>query len=91
MFKPTMWVKKDSKNNNVFWPSEELKKRAWIKDDSIYIEAKKDPTAFWAKLAREGIDWYKNWDETYQWTPPFYKWFIGGKLNISYNALDMHV
>lgn len=91
MFKPTIWVKRDPEKNNVFWPSEELKKKAWVNDESIYAEAAKDPIAFWAKLAREGIDWYKEWSETYRWEPPYYKWFINGKLNVSYNALDRHI
>ena len=91
MFKPVMWVRRDTKNNNVFWPSDELKKKAWVKDESIYTEATKDPAAFWAKLAREGLEWFKEWNETYQWKPPYYKWFLNGKLNISFNALDRHI
>ena len=90
-FKPIMWVRKDPQKNNVFWPSEELKKKAWVKDESIYAEAEKDRAAFWAKLAREGIDWFKEWDENYRWEPPYYKWFVNGKLNMSYNALDRHI
>jgi len=90
-FKPILWVKRDLQKNNVFWPSDELKKKAWVNDESIYAEATKDPVAFWAKLALEGIDWFKEWDETYRWEPPYYKWFVNGKLNISYNALDRHV
>lgn len=85
------WVKEDSKIKNVFWPSEEMKKRAWVSDESIYEEAKKDPVAFWAKLSREGIDWYHEWKEDYLWEPPNFKWFIGGKLNACYNAVDRHI
>ena len=91
LFKPITWVKKDPEKKNVFWPSDELKKKAWVSDESIYTEAAKDPVAFWANLAREGIEWFKEWDETYRWEPPYYKWFINGKLNVSYNALDRHV
>ena len=86
-----MWIRRDPQKNNVFWPSEELKKKAWVKDESIYAEAKKDLAAFWAKLAREGIDWFKEWTENYRWEPPYYKWFINGKMNMSYNCLDRHV
>jgi len=89
--KPIKWVVEDPEKKNVFWPSEEMKKRAWVSDESIYEEAKKDPVAWWAKLAKEGITWFKEWTETYRWEPPYYKWFIGGKLNISYNALDRHI
>lgn len=89
--KLTYWVKEDPKQKNIFWPSDELKKKAWVSDESIYEEAKKDPVAFWAKLAREGIDWYEQWKEDYKWEPPYFKWFIGGKLNACYNAVDRHI
>jgi len=89
--KPILWVKRDLQKNNVFWPSDELKKKAWVNDESIYAEATKDPVTFWAKLALEGIAWFKEWDETYRWEPPYYQWFVNGKLNVSYNALDRHV
>ena len=91
MFKGFKWVEQDAEKSNVFWPSEELKRRAWVKDESIYADASKDRVAFWAKLAREGIDWFEEWDEAYRWEPPYYQWFINGKLNVSFNALDRHV
>ncbi len=91
MSKPIKWVKEDPNNKNVFWPTEEMKKRAWISDESIYKEAAKDPEAFWAGKAREGLEWSKDWSKTYEWNPPFYKWFVDGKINASYNALDRHI
>ena len=91
MSKPIKWVKEDPNNKFVFWPNEELKKKAWVSDESIYKEGAKDPVAFWAAKAKEGLEWFKPWTETYQWNPPFYKWFVNGKINISYNALDRHV
>jgi acetyl-CoA synthetase len=42
-------------------------------------------------LASEGLDWFKKWDEAYHWDPPYVEWFVGGKLNASYNTLDRHV
>jgi len=89
--KPIQWVIEDSKRKNYFWPSEELKKKAWVTDEKIYEEGAKDPVSWWAKLAREGLTWSREWTETYRWIPPSYQWFKGGKLNISYNALDRHV
>ncbi|MCK4633488.1 acetate--CoA ligase, partial [Candidatus Bathyarchaeota archaeon] len=64
---------------------------AWVSDESIYTEAAKDPVAFWAARAKEGLDWFQEWTETYQWNPPYFKWFVNGKINASYNALDRHV
>jgi len=91
MAKPPKWVVEDPKEKEVWWPSEELKRRAWVSDPSIYVEAEADPIAFWEARAREGIDWYREWDEPYREEPPFFKWFIGGKLNACHNAVDRHV
>ena len=57
----------------------------------LYAEAEADFEAFWARLARERIDWFEPFDTTLEWDLPFAKWFTGGKLNISYNCLDRHV
>ncbi len=89
--KPVKWIVEDPEKKNVFWPSEELKKMAWVSDESIYEEASKDPVGFWAERAREGITWFKEWTQTYNWEPPFYQWFIGGELNIAFNSLDRQV
>jgi len=83
-------VKTLLEENRVFQPSEEFKKSASIQDDSIYKEASQDPEAFWAKYAGD-IDWYQKWDKVLEWNPPFAKWFVGGKLNASYNCLDRHI
>jgi len=84
------WVEEDANEKEIFWPNGELKKKAWVSDESIYEEADKDPVAFWAKLAREGLDWFKEWDKAYEEEPPYFKWFIGGKLNACYNCVDRH-
>ncbi len=84
------WVRKDPNEENVFWPSDELKQRAWVSDESIYEQAKADPEGFWAKHAEE-LHWFKKWDKAYEFSPHSYKWFVGGKINLSYNSLDRHV
>ncbi len=58
--------------------------------EKLYAEAAADPEAFWAKQA-ENIHWFKKWDTVLEWNEPFAKWFVGGKLNISYNCLDRHL
>ena len=84
------WVKKDPIEENVFWPTEELKARTWVSDESVYEKAKADPEAFWAKNA-EDLHWFKTWDKAYEYAPLAYKWFVGGKMNLSYNSLDRHI
>ena len=50
-----------------------------------------NPQAYWAEKA-EAIDWFKKWDKVLDDSnKPFYKWFAGGILNISHNALDRHI
>jgi acetyl-CoA synthetase len=51
----------------------------------------RNPQEFWAEKAK-AIDWFKTWDRVLDDSdPPFYRWFPGGILNISYNALDRHL
>jgi acetyl-CoA synthetase len=89
MKKSIKWVKKNSKGH--FVPTKELKKKAWLSDNNVYKKSLKNPVAFWGRLAKEGLEWFKKWKKTYEWKPPYFKWFIGGKINASYNALDRHI
>lgn len=57
----------------------------------LYEKAKANPEAFWAELAENELHWFKKWDQVLDWQPPFAKWFVGGKINISYNCLDRHL
>ena len=56
----------------------------------MYDEAEKDPLAFWEKQALE-LQWDAPWTTVLDWKVPFAKWFVGGKINASVNALDRHV
>ncbi|MEJ7748170.1 MAG: AMP-binding protein, partial [Candidatus Limnocylindrales bacterium] len=57
----------------------------------LYAEAEADPEAFWARLARDRIDWFEPFHTSLEWDPPFARWFVGGKLNLAYNCIDRHV
>jgi len=80
-------MKEIIEEQRVFSPPEEFRKKAWIKDESVYEEGE-DYIKFWEKKAEEMIDWYKKWDKVLEVDEPYYKWFINGKLNASYNCLD---
>ena len=57
----------------------------------MYEEAARDPQAWWARQA-ERLHWFEPWETVLDDSnPPFYKWFVGGRLNVSYNCLDRHV
>ena len=73
-----------------FPPSQAFIAQSNISDPDVYEEAKRDPEAFWAKFADE-LDWFKKWDTVLEWDAPHAKWFIGGKLNVSYNCIDRHL
>ena len=75
--------------NRTFAPSPEFAAQANAKAD-LYEEAERDRLAFWEKQA-SNLYWHEKWSQVLDWQPPFAKWFVGGKLNASYNALDRHV
>ena len=74
-----------------FPPSPEFKAAALTSDDSLYREADADYEAFWARQARELLNWNSDFETTLEWELPFAKWFVGGTLNVSENCLDRHV
>jgi len=79
----------------VFPPSKEFAKRARIKSlaeyRKLYNESIRAPEKFWARAAKEELVWFKPWKKVLQWKEPFAKWFIGGRVNVSYNCLDRHL
>ena len=76
--------------HRVIEASAEFKARATVHNASVYEEAERDPEGFWESFARE-LEWSAPWNRVLEWKPPFVKWFIGGKLNVSVNCLDRHV
>ncbi|MDC0168363.1 acetate--CoA ligase [Candidatus Nitrosopelagicus sp.] len=58
-------------------------------DSTIRSSAKNDYVSFWNECAKS-LSWFEPWTETLQWNPPFARWFVGGKINASYNTLDIH-
>ncbi|MCV0400467.1 MAG: acetate--CoA ligase [Nitrosopumilus sp.] len=58
-------------------------------DGSLRKKADSDYVAFWDDQAKH-LSWFTQWDKTLDWSPPFAKWFVGGTINASYNALDVH-
>jgi acetyl-CoA synthetase len=79
----------------LFPPSEEFRSRARVKSleeyQALAQQAEEDLEAFWAAQAEEHLDWYKKWDQVLSGDPPFWRWFVGGQLNASYNCLDRHL
>jgi len=75
----------------LFPPPKEFVEQANVNDPQVYEEARRDPEGFWAKWGEE-LHWFRKWDRVLDDDdPPFFKWFVGGKLNASYNCLDSHL
>jgi acetyl-CoA synthetase len=73
-----------------FEPPAEIAEHANLGAEA-YDRAAQDREAFWAEQAGR-LDWDTRWDQVLDWSdPPFAKWFVGGKLNASYNCVDRHV
>ncbi|WP_457561462.1 AMP-binding protein, partial [Caminibacter pacificus] len=82
--------------NEVYYPHKELFKNPTFKNMCEYHdkvrEFEKDYEGTWGKLAREKITWFRLYDKILdESNAPFYKWFTGGKLNVSYQCIDRHL
>ncbi len=77
--------------HRTFAPSEDFVRSARVRDNSLYEQAEQDAEQFWAEQARHYISWATDFDQVLEWKLPFAKWFLGGRLNVSYNCLDRHV
>ncbi|MFN3705203.1 MAG: acetate--CoA ligase [Thermoflexales bacterium] len=79
-------------SSTVYAPSAEVIARARVKDwDALRAYSLEHPLEFWAERARE-LEWFQEWTQVLDDSnKPFFKWFVGGKINIVHNALDRHV
>lgn len=77
--------------NRKFAPSTEFKTNSLAVGTHLYDQAAADDEGFWAQQAAELLHWDQDWHTICEWDLPYAKWFIGGKLNVSYNCLDRHV
>ncbi|MGC1299143.1 MAG: AMP-binding protein, partial [Alloacidobacterium sp.] len=81
------------RENRVFPPPAEFAAKARIKSlaeyEQMYRRSVDDPESFWAEAARE-LYWFKPWEKVLEWNLPWAKWFVGGRINLSYNCVDRH-
>jgi acetyl-CoA synthetase len=81
--------------SRVFEPSEEIKKQAYLSMEDykkLYRKSIDKSDEFWSEMADQ-LEWFKKWEKVCEWdfNKPELKWFVGGKLNVSYNCLDKHI
>ncbi|MFN9372777.1 MAG: acetate--CoA ligase [Planctomycetaceae bacterium] len=77
-----------------FPPPAEFAAQAHVKTDAEYEElwwqAKNDPVSFWGSMSTN-LDWFEPFNKVMEGEMPNTKWFVGGRLNASYNCLDRHL
>jgi len=75
-------------------PPEDFSKRAHVKSlgeyRAIYDRAASHAEEYWSEQAKM-LDWFEPPQKVLEWDLPHAKWFVGGKLNVSYNCLDRHL
>lgn len=76
--------------NRVFESPEEFKCQANVRDPNVWRDAQSNLESYWAGWADQ-LHWYKRWVKVLDWQPPHAKWFVGGKINVSYNCVDRHI
>lgn len=74
-----------------FVPPPEFVANSLVVDAHLYEEAARDDEGFWARQAADLVTWDTEWNQICEWDLPYAKWFLGGRLNVSFNCLDRHV
>jgi len=82
--------------SEVFEPNREFSRDARIKNicefKELTLQAEEDFEGYWDKMAKEKIDWFEPYDTVLdESNAPFYKWFSGGKLNVTHQCLGRHL
>ena len=83
-----------------YFPSRDLVENSnvmtWMKKKGLKTESEMrqwcsaNYVSFWDEMAKTYADWFEPYKQTLEWKAPFAKWFMGGKINIAYNAVDRH-
>ncbi len=92
-----------NQNEQIFYPPLHLSQNAYIKNqeeyEKLYQQSIEQPEKFWAEQAQNNLTWFKKWEKVFEYDfskigevkTPYVQYFIGGKLNVSYNCLDRHL
>jgi acetyl-CoA synthetase len=91
----TIAIESSLQEERLFPPPIALSQTAFVQSledyHRLHDRAVADPEDFWGKLAETELHWFRKWDRVLDWQPPFARWFVGGKLNVSDNCLDRHL
>ena len=83
------------KASKAYRPPKEFSQKARVRSlgayQKLYQQAMDSPETFWGSVAEQEIHWFEKWNHVFEWNPPFVKWFVGAKTNLSYNCVDRHL
>jgi acetyl-CoA synthetase len=81
--------------NEIYPPPPEFAARAYVGSmeqyRDLYQRSLKQPSEFWGEMAERELVWFEKWTTVFDWQPPQVRWFMGGKLNASFNCIDRHL
>lgn len=81
----------NEEHHKPFLPDQSFKAGALTNDQALYRAAEKDRLTYWAEMAGN-LEWFEKWDQVLDDSnPPYYKWFLNGKLNVAANCLDHQI
>ncbi len=87
---PSVTIEALMDEQRTFAPSREFVAQANISSASVYKDGE-DYETFWGKQA-DSLLWRKKWTKVLDWSnPPFAKWFVDAKLNVTESCLDRHL
>jgi acetyl-CoA synthetase len=75
-----------------FSPSARFKAQANLKDAGVFKRFRLERFPEYYREFGELLHWFKPWKKTLDTSnPPFWRWFVGGEINASYNCVDRHL
>ncbi|MCX8207557.1 MAG: acetate--CoA ligase [Methanothrix sp.] len=84
IFNTPQWIIEYS--NSYQW----MKKKGFKTEKEMREWCSQNYLDFWDEMAQTYADWFKPYTQILEWNPPYAKWFLGGKCNVAYNAVDRH-
>lgn len=79
----------------LYKPTPAFRRQAHIESQDryhdLYRRSMEDPEGFWDHIAARELEWARHWERVLEWTPPFARWFVGGRLSPVHNCIDRHV
>ncbi len=93
---PSTTIESVLQEQRVFTPSKDFSEKSTVCNLEEYKNlvkaAQADPDSFWSEAAQKELNWFEPFQQVLDWSnPPFARWFVGGKTNVSYNCLDRHL